>query len=148
MQFPRQYHSIAVSLPDGRILSAGGVDPRPATVQRDQRNMEIYSPSYLSMGTRPTITTSPATVTWGTNFNIDSPNSNNIDSVVLISPASVTHHTDAGQRYIKIPIASRTATTLTVTTPANGNVAPPGYYMLFIVDSSGIPSVASFIRIG
>ena len=110
--------------------------------------MEIFSPSYLSLGAAPAIAVAPATVGWGSNFNIDSPNSNSIDSVVLISPASVTHHTDAGQRYIKIPIVSRTAGSLTVTAPANGNIAPPGYYMLFIVDSSGIPSVAKFIRMG
>ena len=100
------------------------------------------------MGALPTITTAPATVGWGSNFNIDSPNSNMIDSVVLISPASMTHHTDAGQRYIKIPIVSRTAASLTVTAPANANIAPPGYYLLFIVDSSGVPSVAKFIRVG
>lgn len=148
MSFPRQYHSIAVLLPDGRVLAAGGVDPRPATVQRDQRNMEIFSPAYLSMGTAPLIAGSPATASWGSNFNIDSPNSNSIDSVVLITPASLTHHTDAGQRYIKIPIVSRTAARLTVAAPADGNIAPPGYYMLFIVNSSGIPSVAKFIQIG
>ncbi len=148
MLFPRQYHSIAVLLPDGRVLAAGGVDPRPATVQRDQRNMEIYSPAYLSKGTVSTISSSPGTAAWGTNFKIDSPDSNSIVSVVLISPVSVTHHTDAGQRYIKIPIVSRTAASLTVTAPANANIAPPGYYMLFIIDSDGVPSVAKFIRMG
>ena len=148
MLFPRQYHSIAVLLPDGRVLSAGGVDPRPATVQQDQRNMEIFSPGYLSMGAVPTITAAAANAAWGTNFNIDSPDSNSIDSVVLIKPASVTHHTDSGQRYIKIPIVSRTAATLTVSAPANANIAPPGYYMLFIINTDRVPSVAKFIQIG
>lgn len=148
MQFPRQYHSIAVLLPDGRVLAAGGVDPRPTTIQRDQRNMEIFSPAYLSMGTPPTISTAPGTITWEINFNIDSPASSSIESVVLIRPASVTHHTDAGQRYIKIPIVSRTASSLTVKAPVDANIAPPGYYMLFIINTDRIPSIAKFINMG
>jgi hypothetical protein len=110
--------------------------------------MEIFSPGYLSMGTAPIISASPPAAGWGTNFNIDSPDSNSIDSVVLIRPASVTHHTDSGQRYIKIPIVSRTAASLTVTAPANANIAPPGYYMLFIVNAERVPSVGKFIKIG
>ena len=100
------------------------------------------------MGAVPIITAAAANAAWGTNFNIDSPDSNSIDSVVLIRPASVTHHTDSGQRYIKIPIVSRTAATLTVSAPANANIAPPGYYMLFIINTDRVPSVAKFIQIG
>jgi plastocyanin len=147
MEFPRQYHSIAVLLPDGRVLTAGGVDPRPAIVNRDQRSMELFSPPYLSMGPRPVITTAPGTAGYGTSFDIDSPDASRIGSVVLLTPGSVTHHTDAGLRHIKIPILSRTAAQLTVQAPADGNVAPPGFYMLFLVDLDRIPSIAHFIRI-
>jgi hypothetical protein len=66
---------------------------------------------------------------------------------VLVAPISVTHHTDAGQRYIKLPINSRTATTLETTAPANGNIAPPGFYMLFVVNNQGVPSEARFVAI-
>lgn len=70
-----------------------------------------------------------------------------INAVVLIAPIAVTHHTDAGQRYIKLPIHSRTATTVETVAPAHGNIAPPGFYMLFVVDNQGIPSEAKFVAI-
>jgi len=147
MAHPRQYHSIAVLLPDGRVLTAGGVDPSPGIVERDQRSMEIFSPSYLSRGTRPTIGSAPATVAYSATIAIDTPDAAEIDSVVLLRPCSMTHHTDAGQRHIKLPILSRGATTVTVQGPANGNIAPPGHYMLFILDTGAVPSEARFVQV-
>src|SRR5207237_846486 len=58
---PRLYHSTTVLLPDGRLLSAGGGEYRPDTVNENdpadsQRNAQIYSPPYLFHGPRPDIT--------------------------------------------------------------------------------------------
>ena len=147
MMFPRQYHSIAVLLPDGRVLTAGGVDPSPGAPQRDQRSMEMFNPPYLAMGVRPTITTAPSSAAYGASFDVDTPDAARIDAVVLLRPASVTHHTDAGMRYVRIPIQSRTASRLTLRAPSSATVAPPGYYLLFVLDSDGIPSVGRFVRI-
>jgi hypothetical protein len=145
LNFPRQYHSVCILLPDGRVLAAGGV--APGTADPDQHTLELYSPGYLSLGARPVISTAPPSVTYGTTFSVETPQATNIGSVVLIAPISVTHHTDAGQRYIKLPINSRTATALETTAPANGNIAPPGFYMLFVVNNQGVPSEARFVAI-
>jgi Domain of unknown function (DUF1929) len=147
MAFPRQYHSIAVLLPDGRILTAGGVDPSPGIVERDQRSMEVFSPAYLDRGPRPVVTAAPGNVAYGASFDVESPDAGDVESVVFLRPCSVTHHTDAGQRYVRLEIVSRDPDTLTVRAPTNGNVAPPGYYMLFLVTATGVPSEARFVRI-
>lgn len=145
LNFPRQYHSVCVLLPDGRVYAAGGV--APGTTDDDQHSMELYTPGYLTGAAQPTITNVPAVLVFGDSFTIDTPQAAEIESIVLLAPISVTHHTDSGQRYIKLPIQSRTANTLVSQAPANGNIAPPGFYMLFIVKNNGIPSVGRFVQV-
>ncbi|SCX81306.1 galactose oxidase-like domain-containing protein [Nitrosospira sp. Nsp13] len=145
LNFPRQYHSVCILLADGRVVTAGGV--APGTADPDQHSVELYSPGYLSLGARPVISNAPPAVTYASAFVIETPQAANINAVVLIAPISVTHHTDAGQRYIKLPIGSRTVSTLETQAPAHGNIAPPGSYMLFVVDNQGVPSEARFVAI-
>jgi plastocyanin len=145
LNFPRQYHSVCVLLGDGRVLAAGGV--APGTADANQHSLELYSPGYLSLGLRPTITAVPSSLSYGSTFTVSVSQAPNIETVALVAPISVTHHTDAGQRYIKVPINSRTATSLQSTAPANGNIAPPGFYLLFLVNSQGVPSEGQFVSI-
>jgi hypothetical protein len=135
----RGYHTAIMLLPDGRVLAAGGADVV-------EPSMEIYRPAYTNQGTPPVVSSLPATANYATEFSITTPNAPNIDSVALVTPIAVTHQTDSQQRYIKLPIISKAGTTVTTRAPANGNIAPPGYYMLFVVQA-GIPSVGKFIRI-
>src|SRR5262249_29875659 len=136
----RMYHSAAVLLPDGRVVSAGG----EAT---GRLHAQIYSPPYLFKGARPTITSSPATASYGSTFAIATPNAASIGTVAVLRPNAVTHAIPMTERYA--PPAFRVGTqSLTATAPANGNVAPPGYYMLVIENTSGTPSVAAWIRLG
>jgi hypothetical protein len=146
---PRLYHSTALLLPDASVLTAGGgrnAGVGAATTFRDRLNAEIYSPPYLFRGPRPTITSAPATTAYGTNITVSTPDAASIASVVMIRHGSVTHAFNQDQRYI--PLAFQTsAGSLTVQTPANANLAPPGYYMLFILNGDGVPSVARTVKV-
>ncbi|MEO8089662.1 MAG: galactose oxidase-like domain-containing protein [Gemmatimonadales bacterium] len=141
-QIDRVYHSTTLLLPDGRVLHSGsGKSQAP-----DQLNYEIFSPPYLFKGARPTISSAPTTAGYGQTFKVGTPEGAAITKVSLIRLGSVTHAFDQNQRFNPLAF-SRTSDGLLVTAPGGGNLAPPGHYMLFIVDGSGVPSVARIIRI-
>jgi len=109
-------------------------------------NAEVYAPPYLFKGARPVITGVPATVGYNQTVTVQTPDAARIASVVLIAPSEVTHAFNMGQRFVPLSFTVGTGA-LSVTMPPNGNAAPPGYYMLFIVDANGIPSVARFVQL-
>ena len=115
--------------------------------------MEIYKPAYLFKpngvpATRPSISNAPSpSVTWGQQFPVQTPDAANIASVVLVRNGAVTHSFNMDQRLVEMPIAANLLVGLIVTAPPNGNIAPPGYYMLFLLNKSGVPSEAKFIRL-
>ena len=139
----RVYHSTAVLLPDGRVVSAG--DDTNGGYNVD--TAEIYSPPYLFKGARPAITAAPASVGYGQSFSASFAGSD-VAKAVLVAPSAVTHSIDMSQRYVPLAITGRTGGSVTVSSPANANLAPPGYYMLFLVNAEGVPSVAKFVRLG
>ena len=134
----RGYHSTALLLPDGRVLSAGGNVAGP--------NAQIYSPPYLFAGTRPTISSAPTTAGYAQTVFVGTPNATSITKVSFIRLGSTTHTFDESARYMHLNF-SQAAGGLNVTMPANANIAPPGYYMLFILNSTGVPSVANIVQI-
>jgi hypothetical protein len=146
--FPRLYHSNALLLPDATVLVAGS---NPARGTYEQHS-EIYSPPYLfnadgSLATRPAITSvTPATFGYGGAFQVQTADSASISSVVLMRPGAPTHAFDMEQRLVELSFTAGNGV-LNVTAPPNGNIAPPGYYMVFILNSNGVPSLASFVQL-
>jgi hypothetical protein len=147
----RCYHGTAILLPDARVLSGGGgefaadvgVSSQPPDNHAD---CQIFSPPYLFKSARPIITQAPGQVLYGQQFVVQTPTPGAISQVSWIRLGSVTHSFDQNQR-INFLAFQAGAEQLTVTAPANGNVCPPGHYMLFLLNQDKVPSVASIIQI-
>jgi hypothetical protein len=147
----RCYHSTALLLPDGRVLSGGGGEyapvPNVANPARDTHaDAQFFSPPYLFRGARPTFTGAPDAVSYGQAFELAVPQADRISKVTWIRLGSVTHSCDQNQRLNKLAF-SKGPGKVTVTAPANANLSPPGHYMLFLVDDRGVPSVGHIARI-
>jgi hypothetical protein len=150
MTHHRLYHGNALLLPDARVLSVGSGQPAAAGMT-DDFTAEIFAPPYLfrvdgTPATRPTITSAPVSVAYGQTFSVGTPDAAGISKVTWIRIASVTHSNNMNQRMNYLTF-TRGTSSLSVTAPTSGTRAPPGHYMLFIVNSSGVPSVAKIIRI-
>jgi hypothetical protein len=141
---PRLYHSTAMLLPDGSVLSAGGGQGGDVTSQ--ENNAEIFMPPYFFKTRRPRVKSAPGEIHYGGVFLVDAQPAAAIDRVVLVRLPSVTHAFDMNQWFVRLafkPVAGG----LEVTAPANGLGAPPGHYMLFVVKGNGVPSVAKIVRL-
>ncbi|MDQ3131184.1 MAG: DUF1929 domain-containing protein [Acidobacteriota bacterium] len=154
MQKTRQYHSMAMLLPDGRVLvGGGGICGDCFNVGYLEKNIEIFSPPYLfnrdgsgELASRPLINSNLSSVSYGQSFKISTDNPKNIKEIVLIRPASVTHSVNFEQR--RIPLSfSANRKFVQASGPKDANIAPPGYYMLFLIDNNGVPSVAKMVKL-
>lgn len=143
----RVYHSISLLMPDGTVLHGASGNAMAGNVPvPDEKNHEIFSPPYLFKGARPTVSDAPSSVGYGQAFSVTTPNAAQVTDVRWIRLGSVTHAFDMGQRANTLSF-TRTATGVQVTAPANPNLAPPGYYQLFILNRNGVPSAGKPIRI-
>ncbi len=151
MSHHRLYHATALLLQDGRVLSAGSGEPA-ATGLTDDLTAEIFSPPYLfnpdgTPATRPVISSVPTSIAYGSTFTVTTASAASIAKVTLIRLSSVTHATNMNQRgnVLSFTVGSGV---LNVTAPPNNKLAPAGHYMLFIVNTNGVPSVAKIVRMG
>lgn len=135
----RAYHSTALLLPDGRVLSAGGSDG-------DQGWAEVFSPPYLFKGAAPVIESSPSSLGYGATGAVAVDDGAVVDRVTLVRLGSTTHGLNFEQRHVELAF-SVDGDVLTITAPSDRNVAPPGVYMLFVLNGDGVPSKASMLRL-
>jgi hypothetical protein len=139
---PRLYHSVSLLLPDGRVITAGS---NPARTDEELR-IEVYHPPYLFKGPRPVITAVAEEITYGQAVPITTAQSASIKWVNLMRAASTTHCLDTDQRLVDVPF-TQAAGVLNATIPAGADLAPPGWYMLSITNTDGVPSVAKWVHL-
>jgi hypothetical protein len=141
MKVDRLYHSNALLLPDGRVITAGS---NPQRTMNELR-IEIFRPPYLFRGKRPVIDKYAKELHYGKTFEIESSDAEAIKEICLIRPSVTTHCVNTEQRYVGLEFSKSLPKTLQTSIPSNRNLAPPGYYMLFIVTEDRVPSVAKFV---
>jgi hypothetical protein len=141
MKYVRTYHSSFILLLDGSIV--GGGDPQVGGLPTPH---ERFFPEYFEM-LRPVISGAPAAINYGGNFTINTPNAADVSEVVLLRAGAVTHGYNMSQRGIELVIAAVGAGTLDVEEPPQANLAPPGWYLMFILNSSRVPSIGRWVRV-
>ena len=149
----RLYHSTSILLPDARVLSTGGGEYTLPSWQTNlpkdtHKDAQIFSPPYLFRGARPVIAHAPADGIYGGSIAIDLATPIDVGRVSLISIGAVTHAFNQNQILNELKWTAGSPGHLTATLPDRATLCPPGYYMLFVLNEQGVPSVASMIRVG
>jgi hypothetical protein len=149
----RTYHSTAILLPSGKVLSSGSGDGGGITFAQSQLSAQIFDPPYLfkpdgSLATRPSITSAPSKLFYGQSFTVQTPNAGSVTRGTLIRLSSVTHAFNESQLIFPLTFAKTSSTSIKAGGPANASLAPPGPYLLFLINGSGVPSVAKTVMIG
>jgi hypothetical protein len=157
----RQYHSVALLLPSGKVMVTGGAMQNGCTGSVENV-IEVFTPPYLferngSLAARPRIVTingsappsdDSSVLHYGAQFTIEHINASDIAKVVLVRPMAVTHQTDTEQRVVDCQILDQKLSTTTAIIPKPlHTIVPAGYYMLFILSANGVPSEGKFVHV-
>jgi hypothetical protein len=149
----RAYHSAALLLPDGRVLSTGSGEGGGIPYANSEFSAQVFSPPYLfkpdgSLAARPIISSAPSRLSYGQSFALQTSSAGSVTRGMLIRLSSVTHAFNASQLAYPLTFTATSSTSLTAVAPRNGNLAPPGPYMLFLISGAGVPSVAKMVTLG
>jgi Domain of unknown function (DUF1929) len=147
----RDYHSGGILLPNGSVLTLGGnplfgnaQDTLPQTFNQE---IDVYFPPYMFHGPRPRVVSAAGVMKLRHSYIIKVTPASSIQYLRLMRPDNPTHVTDVNQRSIAVKFAQAGPGELKITLPANPNLVPPSYYMLFAVNHQGVPSKAYWVRV-
>jgi len=143
----RMYHSTALLLPSGKVLIAGNTERWNENNPVEEKSIELFIPDYVDSDSRPELTKVPEDILYGARFQVSTPNARAIEKVALIRASSTTHTNNMDQRYLTLDFGLIDDETLGVDAPMSGALAPPGHYMVVILDEDGIPSEAKMISL-
>jgi WD40 repeat protein len=138
----RAYHSVSLLLPNGEVLHGASGDARAPR----EPSHEIFLPPYLFRGNRPAITRAPSTVGYGMRFAVQTSYAAQITGANLIRLGSVTHTFDQNARFVPLSFRADSGV-IRLTAPSNPNLAPPGHYLLFLVNRNGVPSEGRIVQL-
>lgn len=146
----RDYHSEALLLPDGRVITLGSnplfSDEKDTVTAPFEQRIEVYTPAYLYRGARPVLTGGPSSLKLGGKGTFTTADPNAIVAARLIRPSAVTHVTNLEQRSIALGL-TRDTDSITVSLPSQPTLVPPGPYMLFVTNRDGVPSIARWVMV-
>jgi Domain of unknown function (DUF1929) len=145
----RNYHSEALLLPDGRVITMGSdplYDPTGRNPGSFEQRIEVYSPPYLFKGRRPVVGAGPSSVQRGTTVDFATPDAGRVRAARLLRPSAVTHVTDIDQRSVALDVTPA-ANGVALSIPKSRGLVPSGWYMLFLVDDKGVPSTGRWVRV-
>ncbi|MCX5589357.1 glyoxal oxidase [Streptomyces erythrochromogenes] len=152
-RLPRGYHSNALILPDGRMMVTGDelqqIANDPDIKDGMDGSIELYEPAYLHRGARPALDRAPAgDLRYDTVFQVSSSTAKDVERAVLLAPTTVTHSVNTSQRHLDLRLTGIQGDRIGLRTPPGAADAPPGYYMLFLLDAKGVPSTAKWVKLG
>jgi hypothetical protein len=149
----RTYHGTSLLLPTGQVLSSGSGEGGGIPFSQSDFTAQIFNPPYLfnvdgSPAVRPRIVSAPPRLSYRQSFSVQSPDAASVTRGTLIRLSSVTHAFNMSQLIYPLTLTAAGSTTLNATAPPSGNLAPPGPYMLFLINAAGTPSEARMVMIG
>lgn len=147
-QVTRNYHSVALLMPDGRVWTAGSDFNAEPGIGSAEMRIEIYEPWYHGRPNRPEILAAPDRWATGEEVSVRTTHAEDIGRVAMVRCGSCTHGFNPDQRHVGLPWKRVGQTDeLKVNIPTNGNIIPSGLYFLYTITRHGLPSAGTTVYV-